>query len=622
MNIQSFFQPSVKGKDSMKDFPDPFVVPSNSFIPTSLDSALDFSLLLFYMNPTYRRASCRVISHFITDLDITAPHNKSKAYVGGADKTEKDNHYDFMVNQVGIFEHLSVVGQEWAAFGNSFWRMNFPFTRVLIDDRSGKLKAWDVSLFGDLAKYHYKEMMYEVPDPAAEGPFDSRPKIKLPFRDRPDLSSKGKASIRPVPLDPKRMFLLASHMSGKCQYIYRFEEWFIKEIQDGRMYQVNETPMEMLQAIANDQDFLFEEDEIFHFKSPTVTGLTNKGWGIPETLLNYRTLHQLQIYRKIDEQIGMDFMMPFRVFSPSLNGSNFSDSMMSQNLGVWANKIDKMIQSRRADPFKMHAFPFPFDYKEVGASGQSLVPKELIEYQDNAMLDSMGYPAELFRASLQVQQVPTAVRLFESSFYFIHRGFNRFCQWVSNKALSFTEQPLMEISLQKPSMADDLEARSVYLQLAAGGEISRAKAYSPWGIKDPNAEMRERMEEDIQAEKDKAKMQQDYEKEMQGSMHDQVAMQHEQAQAEAAQQAQMQGGAPPSPGQAAMPNPGHSPLDVMHEAENMAMEALGIEQDGERRKYLQQIAATNPTLHAAVKQKMEEIRAQGASMGRAQAGHM
>lgn len=70
------------------------------------------------------------------------------------------------------------------------------------------------------------------------------------------------------------------------------------------VHQVNETPRDMLEALSKDQDFRFDEGELFHFKAPTVCGLNNKGWGIPETLLNYRNIHQLAVYRKIDEQLG------------------------------------------------------------------------------------------------------------------------------------------------------------------------------------------------------------------------------------------------------------------------------------------------------------------------------
>ena len=75
------------------------------------------------------------------------------------------------------------------------------------------------------------------------------------------------------------------------------------------------------------------------------------------------------------------------------------------------------------------------------------------------------------------------------------------------------------------------------------------------------------------------------------------------------------GGTPPGAGV-----PGTTPLDIMQQAEEQAMQLLQIEDNGERRKALNQIRGTNPQLYAIVKQKMEEIRSQGASQGRKMAG--
>ena len=82
------------------------------------------------------------------------------------------------------------------------------------------------------------------------------------------------------------------------------------------------------------------------------------------------------------------------------------------------------------------------------------------------------------------------------------------------------------------------------------------------------------------------------------------------------------GGAPmpPGPGGAPQGGGGVTPLDIMQQAEEQAMQLLQIEDDGERRKALNQLRGSNPQLHAIVKQKMEEIRSQGASQGRKMAG--
>jgi hypothetical protein len=602
-DVQNLFKSGDK-------FPDPFIAPSNHYIPNSLDTALDFSLLLYHINPKYRRASTRVISHFITDFDVI----RGGVRLTELSKKNKDDFYDLMLSGLQLKQHLHIMGQELQCFGNSFIRAHYPTTRWLIDDRSGNMTWYALSSFPEeLVKYDYKEMKYEVPDPHENSRDPGRTgakRVKLEFMDRPDLDA---SKIRFRTLDPKQVFILYSHISGKCDYVYKFEPWFEQEIKKGVLHQVNGTPKDMLQAVAKGLQFKFNDGQIFHLKAPTMAGMQARGWGIPETLLNYRSLHQIQVYRKMDEYVGMDYMLPFRLFSPKF-GEGVTDIDMYNNLGQWQSQIGKLIELRRKDPTKMMSFAFPVNYQEFGANGKQLVPKDLIEYQDNSMLDDMGYPAELFRASLQVQQVPTAVRLFESTFGYIHSGFDQACKWMANKVVEYSGRDPVTLVLQRPTLADDLEKRHIYLQLAAGGEVSRAKAYRDFGIDDPVQEVLERTEEDIEIQKAVTEKQEAFEREMMGSVNDQLAMQQGQM---AAQQ-----GAPPPAG-APMPGPqdvstdGMNPMQVQQKAEEMAQQYVGMP-PGESSKALRSLEATNANLYAVVKDRMEKIRRQAESQGRAQ----
>lgn len=69
-NNKDILAPFRAGK-SGKQFSDPFLLPSNASFPTDLETALDFCLYLYYMNPQYRRASIRVVSHFVTDVEFS-----------------------------------------------------------------------------------------------------------------------------------------------------------------------------------------------------------------------------------------------------------------------------------------------------------------------------------------------------------------------------------------------------------------------------------------------------------------------------------------------------------------------------------------------------------------------
>ena len=575
-------------------FADPFLLPSSTAIPTELQSALDFCLFLYYLNPLYRRASTRVISHFVTDIDFVGKDG---------DQDERDEFKKFLIDDLDIFGALLEVGQEWSCYGNSFLRLHLPFDRVLVDHRNGKYKEYSLPMFGGDVKYDYKAMKYDVPDPTTfDRPKEKRSRVKLDFIDRP---SRDKSRIKLRKIDPRQIVLQHSFMSGKQQMIYRFEPEWVTMIKNSIMYQVNETPMSMLKAIALEQDFLFNEGQVFHFKSPTISGVSNYGWGLPETIANFRHIHQLQVLRKIDESVGLDYMMPFRMFHPVASGQA-GDPMNYMLLNRWGSEIREVIKQRRLDPFAIHALPFPVSYQEFGAQGKSLAPKELVEYHNNVLLDAMGYPAELFKGSLQVQQIPTAVRLFENSFHFVHQGFDRIVKWVSGRICDYIGQQRLETSLQLPRLADDLERQRVYMQLAAGAEIPRSVAYGPFGIKDPVEAAKQRAQEDIEIQKEQMKLQADFERQQQMGSMDSIL----------AQQAQQGGAVGSSPaGMSTSSGSDMNPLDIQNKAAEMAQQWLQLPV-GERQKQMAAVRTSNPNLHAMAKQKMEEMRSQAESQGR------
>jgi hypothetical protein len=576
-------------------FSDPFFLESSSFIPTTLITALDYAGFLYYMNPQYQQASRRVVSHFITDFDFTGD---------AGDKDERDDFYDYLREGLNLPTVLLECGEEWAAYGNALYRIHFPFDRFLIDRRNDRLAEYSLDLFGRDAKFDLKSLTYEVQDPRTPG---ENHRIKLPFRDRRSTDMR---RIRLRRLDPRRITLMPSWMSGKTQFIYRFEEWFLREIQIGRLNQVNETPLCMLKALANGQDFLFAEDEIYHLKNPAISGISNAGWGLPPTIANYRSIHQLQVYRKIDESVGLDYMLPFRLFSPNFNAST-SDSTVNMLMTEWNSNISAVIGNRRKDQTAIHALPFPVNYQELGGQGKALVPKDVIEFQTNDMLDGMGYPAELFRGTLAMQNMPTAIRLFENSFGFLHSGFDGLCKWATRRILDYLNREQMRVELQLPSLADNIEKQYLYMQLVASGEISRAKAFKAIGIKDPVDEANERMDEDLKIEENRARKSEEFQRKMQaGSLTGGGG-------GDSGGPAPASGGS--SPGGTTSGATPVTPLDIMSQAQEKAQELLQIQNVGDRRKELDKLRSTNPTLYAATKECMEQIRSQGESQGRAQA---
>lgn len=592
-----------------KKFNDPFELNSNLYIPKDFYTALEFALYLAIRHPKYREAVRRTVAYFITDI----------TFVGKAgDQKERDEWKDYLVNQLGLLDCLLMCGMEQQIYGNSFLRIHYPFDRFLVDRRNGKFRQYHVSAFGENIKFHLKDMAYEVPDPeAAHLPADKRPTVKLEFIDR---KSHDMSRIRLRRLNPLRMRLNMNLMSGTTEYIYQFEEFFRSAVEQGEpIHQINETPMDMLKAIRNNQDFKFRPGTIFHFKEDFISGISFSGWGIPNILLNYSNLHQVQVFRCINEAIGLDYMLPIRLLSPNASPSQGgADQASAIHMGQWRAAINGLMANKRKDPTALHTVPFPVTYQELGANGKQLAPVELLQHAEDQVLDGFGYAAEFWHMSTQYQVLPTAMRMFESTWMHLFRCLGNATRWVSKHILDYLEREQMGVYLMRPSMADDLDLKHIKMSLAAGGEISRATAYRPIGIDDPIEEQKRRQQEDIEIQKAVQKEQENFEREMTLGSGDQVVDAMMQA-----QQAPPPGAAAPPPGGGMPPGGGGgnvTPLDLQAQAEEQAMQLLQIQDVGERRKQMMQIKATNPTLYALVKEKMDEIREQGASQGRKAVG--
>jgi len=577
-------------------FSNPFLLPSSQSMPLTLNTALDYCLFLYFLDPNYRQATKRVVSHFINPIEFAG---------AAGDQKEREEMKDWLTDDLDLPLAMLEMGEEWGCFGNSYWRLHTPFDRYLTDRREGRFTPWALSMFPPaLIKYNWAELTYTVPDPreVSRGTsWEQAQKVDLNIY---DWKSSDRSRIRLRKLNPKQIILWCSQMSGKEQVIYRFEEQFVRLIKESKLYQVNETPLVMLETIAKDQDFKFDTDEVFHFKAPTISGVSNHGWGLPETMANFRSLYQLMVYRRIDESVGMDYILPWRIFSPNIT-DKASDLMNTSDVGMWKQAITQMIASNRKDPFAVQALPFPVHYQEANGSGKELVPKDLIKFQIDSMLDGYGYPAELFRGTMQLQEMPASIKIMENSFRFLYSGNNKFTKWVTRSVLDYLQMAQMKVKVQLPSIATDMEIRGNLLQLAAGGDVSRETAYRLLNIGDPISEAEKRMKEDAQLQAASLRIQTETARQQELGSMDAVAAADSQAGS-----APGAAGAPPS-GQG-----GLTPMDAQQKATDLANQWAQIPDNGTRAKAMRQAEATDQMTYALAKQLWEKMKDQGASEGR------
>lgn len=554
-----------------KVFSDPFLLEADRRVPRNLKSIYDFSLFLAYLNPRFVNAICRKLSFFITDIELKG------------DELSADESQEFkekLMYDMGLFALMNQMAVSYAVYGNAYVLAYAPFDRYLKFENGIRADLRALQLRGIPVSFDAKNFRYKI-----------RFNDKEISADFVDIRASKHTNVRFRCVDPARIHLIHNVISCHTQYIYDFEPTVRTQVKNGNMFILNEIPIDMLRALNGEKDFLFDDGMVFHFKVPAAPGIAESGLGLPPPIEHFRPLYKLQVYRKIDEAIGLDYMLPFRIFSPAA-GDNYNDFIKNHDLAVWRQSIKKIIDSRRVDKFAMHSLPFPVTYQEFGAQGKALAPKDVMEWQQNDTLAGAGYPVELFNASLAWQAMPMALRLFESENMIYYHEFNRFVKWASKRVTDIQKTDPVDLTLQRPTIADNIERRNLLLQLQATGEVSRATGLEPLGIADPVGEAKRRMQEDVQIERERVRSEEEFRREVEAG---QVGLS---AEAES-------GGAG-----------GVTPQDVNQQAMQLAEQWAAIPDDGQRSIAMQQVRVQDEQLYALAKQKMEEIRSAGASQGR------
>lgn len=366
------------------------------------------------------------------------------------------------------------------------------------------------------------------------------------------------------------------------------------------MWQINDTPMGILKSVATDDDFLFAPGEVFHMSPPKVVGATPGSWGIPDALLNFHNIYQLQIYRKMDQVIGLDYTTPFRIFSPNASSQQVGDSTWYTAMPKIENDLKNMVVARRKDPFSVFYLPFPVELQEAGGDKSMAMP-ELREFQETTLLNGMGFPAGIYRGDFtNIQQVPTQLRLFEVANNHQAWGQEAFLRWLVRKITDHASVESIAVSQEAPALAGSIDKQMQLLQLASGKQVSMGRALKEIGIEDPIEEAREIAREEA------------------------ATMQVQQEEAEKAQRAAATGGMRElaeqsgAVGGAPADVAGQmTPLDTMKKVEEEATTIVGME-TGQAQQRWDQLRAGDQNFYASVKLKVEEYRRGAESSGRQQ----
>lgn len=600
---------------------DPFADMSSLYMPDTMTLALRWCEFVVINNGTYFRALDRVLSYFLTDIELTDIE----------DSKEKRDISDFLHSTEGldILDDLHVAGLNYLVYGNDFSSMIMPFKRYLSCGKCG-LELQLKHVFDDTRfRFKWTDCAFNAYCPKCEYTgvwkhIDRR------------VGRTGKVTMKHW--SPHEIELLWDPYTDDVSHIWKIPDEFRKLVKQGKLFHLERIPSELIKCVKENKHLRFEKDNIYHMKETTLSGIRNRGWGISRVLSNFRQAWYVQVLHRYNEAIALDYVIPFRLITPAPgpgSGDQAKDALLNLNMGGYMSQIQRMIRQRRKDPAMWHTLPFPVQYQALGGDATQLAPRELLDQGLEVLLNNVGVPVELYKGSLQIQSAPPALRLFEATWSHLLHNMNGYLANVLKRLCQLMGWERASARLQPVTHADDLQKQMAKLQLMMGGQASKQTGLASVGI-NYHDEIKRQMDE------------QKFEAEQQNKLTEELEQQAQMDQM-ATPQPPMDpsmmgagggmpmdpsmaggGGAPPAGGGAGAPMPPGSagamaamptinskpttPQEMQAKAQTLAQQILSMP-EAQKDSTLIQLNKSDPMMHSLVSSEIERTKQQAKTQG-------
>lgn len=584
-----------------KNYPSPWSDVAGNFIPNNLTELWDCCELIWLSNGAYSRAMSRVVSYFITDIEVTGDNTTEEI---------REQYRSFFTKSLEYRRRLQEIGEDRLAYGVSLTSPMFPFTRSLLCEQCQSALRPITSV-----EYTFRpdKRTFEAYCPKCGK------KTKHKHIDNNDESRK----VHIKRWSPRDVTLAYNEITGDTRFYLRPPANISRMIKDSIPFALETTPWPLIETILDDKVLQVFDTSICAIMEPTLAGINTGGWGFSQVVQVIRNAYYNQVIRRFNESIALEHIVPTTLLSPAA-GITANDPNTPMPFELFQSKLQNILATARRDPGSKHFIPFPVNAQTLGGN-VNMAGHELINASTSDMLDAAGVPADFFRGTLQLQAAPVALRLFQQTWSELVADFNNWLQWMADKAAKVWNWDPVEVKLREVTWADDIEFRNIILSLMGSGNVSQRTALSPLHI-DPIAENKIMLEEQSAIQEQQAKMQAEQDKLQQAR--DQLAA--------GLNPQPMQGAMPGMPGMPGMPAgapqggmPGGAPaggmltgagmnmtgsgpmtpMDMLAMAEQQASQLLSMPYE-QRVRILRDLDKNNKQLHDFVITKLEALRRQ------------
>ena len=428
-------------------YPSPFFDVSQQFLPADQGQLHKWCRYYFLTNPIINAACSKMAEYPVTPLLFETEDPKLQAMYKELEMVLKLR--DFQVE----------VGLDYFVYGNAFVSVFFPMTKYLICSKCGERHRASSSR----SRYKWRNLKFHLKcrNCKHEGYAKEFDQYLQSIRD-----------IRLVRWNPENIKIKYNEITGQSKYYFKLPKATVNDIKVGDKDTIESIPSEFLDAARKSKALLFNKENIYHLKRPTIAQ-KDQGWGTPLLYPVLKDAFYLQVMKKAQESVLMEHIVPLRMIYPGPATGGNDGPYGSYNLSNWKAKVDAEINTWKRDNNYIPVLPVNVGFQQFGGNARALMMYQEMRMISEQMLAGAGIPQEFIFGGLQWSGSNTSLRALENMLL----GYNRqrhelIIDFVIRKIARFMRWPFVNARFEKFKMADDLQRAMFYLQLNQAQKIS------------------------------------------------------------------------------------------------------------------------------------------------------
>lgn len=462
---------------SLNTYPSQFFDISSQYMPPSVKEMFRWCLYLYMTHSEIAPVIKKKCAYVITDLIYGSTSGEDKP----SDKIV-DTWKELLEVILRIREEEYKLLLDFEVYGNAFCSFFFPFERYL------KCPQCQQEHLSRDVKWKYENHDFRGVCESCQSvtAFVARDKIV-----------KNRRRIRLIRWYPQYIDIQYNPFTGQSVYIYRIPTWLKKRISDPTQNKelVEDTPLNFLTAIKQKKNIQFDPDNFYHFKNPSVS-TEDDSFGMPPLLPVFKDAWLFQTYRRAQEAIAIDHILPMTLLIPQPPSGNVSPHM-STNLAEWATRMQTMISKWRRDPNAIFTVPFPASVENIRGDAKALGVQAEMEQIRQMICGGLDVPQEFIYGGLNWSGSSISLRVLENLFLSRITQLDNFLRdFVVPSLQRFCSLPKINVRHADFKMADDVQQKQLALNLRQTDTISERTTIEELGFDYEEEQRRRRLEED------------------------------------------------------------------------------------------------------------------------------